>query len=239
MPSKAHLASRQATGRHGHAASQPQDRAQYEWTIGQGLPGPGGGCDACVAAPPPRQCWCPSSLACLHGPALRQVRVKPGHSRGRRKEVERLGHHPPGPPTHSGTRLSPLMGSCIPPLGPFPLWGRAQVRSQQQGPDRLFAPAQEEALPVLCGGPCSLQAPATKMGQPRTAGEDPQRRKKTGSSESWNHAQGAGPLWTGVSAHPLCCSPQTSGWGSPTALIIPVPTRGWSSRCSVAALIPH
>lgn len=138
--------SRQATSRHGHAASQPQDRAQYEWTISQGLPGPGGGC-ACVAAPPPGQCWYPSSLACLHGPALRQVRVKPGHSRGRKKEVESLGHHPPGPPTHSGTRLSPLTGSRIPPLGPGP-GSKSAARPR----------------PPLCsstgGGPtCALQRP--------------------------------------------------------------------------------
>lgn len=114
------VSSSRATSRHGHAASQPRDRAQCEWPTRQGLPGPGGGCAACAAAPPPGQCWCPSSLACLHGPALRQVRVKPGHSRGRRRKVESSGHHPPGPPTHSGTRISPFTGSRLLPLGPGP-----------------------------------------------------------------------------------------------------------------------
>ena len=160
-----------ATSRHGHAASQPRDRAQHEWPTRQGLPGPGGGCAASAAAPPLGQCWCPSSLACLHGPALRQVRVKPGHSRGRRRTVESSGHHPPGPPTHSGPRISPFTGSRLLPLGPGPgLKSAARLR-----PPLL----QHRRRPYLCF------AEALAPCKPQRQGRDnPAWWEETGASES-------------------------------------------------------
>ena len=126
-------------------------------------------CAACVAAPPLGQCRCPP-----HGPA--STAQHSGKSESRLATAGEAGK--PGPPTHSGTRLSPLTSSRTSPLGPGPGW------KSQQGPDRLFAPTQEEAQPVLCRGPCSLQAPATKLGQPHTAGEDPQRQEKAGASKN-------------------------------------------------------
>lgn len=127
------------------------------------LPGPGGGCAACAAAPPPGQCWCPSSLACLHGPALRQVRaLEPGHSRGRRRKVESPGHHPPGPSYSQWNKNKPLHRSRLLPLGRGP---GSKSAARLRPPS--FAPAQEEALPVLfCVRPLlPRQAPAQGSGQ--------------------------------------------------------------------------
>lgn len=134
----------------------PRDRAQREWPASQGLPEQGGehACDSCTAAPPPGHLWCPSSsLYTFTAGALRQVRGKTGHSRGLRRETESSGHHPPGPVYSQRNKMKPQASPHSSPLGPAP------ALSRQHSPGHLFAP-----MPVLCAGPCSLQAPAARVG---------------------------------------------------------------------------
>lgn len=160
------VSSSRATSRHGHAASQPQRQGSVQMADPPGSPG----ARRWVC----RLCSRPSSgpvlvsllpLACLHGPALRQVRVKPWPQQRKERKVESSGHHHQAlhsqwnknKPLHRLPRLLPL--------GPGP---GSEVSSKAQ--TSLFAPAQE-ALPVL-RRPLLPASPSDKDGQPRTAGGD-------------------------------------------------------------------